>query len=216
MMGRIAIQGKNFDVRASNNGRADKDMLYQPTNGLLYDKERFIDIQLFHKGVGERGENINLINQGMRGEIDEFGYGQRITQPFIAQSLMDKQKQIESQKEIETDFITQGKIQFLRQQGMLRENERLGTFLPSARNGMRKEILPVKREAVEDFSSSIPSTSEEQKPTPPVGIRKSVRGRRSRQVLVAEDDFSSEEKPEARTLVFEDDPVFSAGSFGFD
>lgn len=148
-MGKVKVQGKIMDVRASNAGRADQDMLYTPTNGMLYDKQKFIDIQLFHKGVGELGENIKMINQGLRGEIDEFGYGQRITQPFIAQSLMDRQKQIETQKEIETDMITQGKINFLRQQGLLRDEERLGTFLPSARNGMRREILPAQREDVE-------------------------------------------------------------------
>lgn len=163
-MGKVKVQGKIMDARASNAGRADQDMLYTPTNGMLYDKERFIDIQLFHKGIGELGENINMINQGLRAEIDEFGYGQRITQPFIAQSLMDRQKQRETQREIESDMITQGKINLLRQQGLLRDEERLGTFLPSQRNGMRREVPVVQRQAVEDMKtvdmpSVLPSSS---------------------------------------------------------
>jgi hypothetical protein len=81
-----------------------------------------------------------MINEGIKGEVDEFGFAQRITQPFIAQALSDKKQVMDTEKEIESDLITKGKLEFLRRQGLLLEPERQGTFLPSARQGLRQRL----------------------------------------------------------------------------
>jgi hypothetical protein len=129
-----------MDVRASNAGDAFNDQLYTPTPPMLSQKQDFIEVQLWHQGIGERGENIKMINEGIKGEVDEFGFAQRITQPFIAQALADKKQVMDTEKEIETDLITKGKLEFLRRQGLLLEPERQGTFLPSARQGLRQRL----------------------------------------------------------------------------
>jgi hypothetical protein len=49
---------------------------------------------------------------------------------------------MDTEKEIETDIITKGKLEFLRRQGLLVEPERQGTFLPSGRQLQRPIPLP--------------------------------------------------------------------------
>jgi hypothetical protein len=137
--GRVRVQNKIMDVRASNAGDAYNDQLYSPTPPMVSQKQDFIEVQLWHQGIGERGENIKMINEGIKGEVDEFGFAQRITQPFIAQALADKKQVMDTEKEIESDLITKGKLEFLRRQGLLLEPERQGTFLPSGR-GLQRPI----------------------------------------------------------------------------
>lgn len=134
-------------------GNAYDDQLYTPTPPMVSQKQDFIEVQLWHQGIGERGENIKMINEGIKGEVDEFGFAQRITQPFIAQALADKKQVMDTEKEIESDLITKGKLEFLRRQGLLLEPERQGTFLPSARQLQRP--IPLSTEVLREDARSL-------------------------------------------------------------